>query len=298
MLKYALMFWENNGVSGLVFKRIRTIRGGYDELNRVAPSVKPGVSDASLPSSVAEKLNRLLNDPNLTEEQKSKIRYEMSKLICSDKLKGSEDNFRRMLRLAAKYPKYSQFKRKLPLVLGTPPMLGELSRQSIYRGIGSLSAPYTLGAYLGMALPCLLFFSMAEMVVPDQGKLPCKVIKWVGGGPIILCAHAIDQVTAPLETHHYGEPIPSDIQTFMGTLPSEKDFDSLKDLAKSVKSKTESLPETAFRKTYTDFGSLGDLEKISITDVLEDAKQEQAEMFGFQNKGSLGVLDEEPNYVP
>lgn len=116
-----------------------------------------------------------------------------------------------------------------------------------------------------MALPCFVFFSMAEMVVPDTAKPACKVIKWLG-------AEVFDRMTSPIEKHIFGYPIPADLPTFTGTLPSELNFKTVVDLVNEGKQKFVQLPSQAMKKTY---GRIGELDNVPLRDVLNYEAQQQ-----------------------
>jgi hypothetical protein len=79
---------------------------------------------------VDNQIQVIIKDPGFTREQKRKLMQEITEGILDKNLKTekswSKGNYRKALQLAAKYPFYSQIKRKSPFIIMSMPMFGEL----------------------------------------------------------------------------------------------------------------------------------------------------------------------------
>ena len=236
--------YQNNGLLGKSIKKLTKIRGG-DDLFKVqnVELVETGNSRA------AKRINDILNDDQISEEQKKPFRAILEELISDDSEKIKMERLRDSLIAKANYPVYSKIKGKIPYALLTPFTFSELARLASYRVAGFTSAPFTIGSLIGISMPCAVTFSMLEMYAPDVLKLPFKCAKWSGGLAFYGVCHVLDSISAPIETKTVGQPLPMNAQQLMGTLPQRSDAEELwklRKLAESMKSMTEKaeLPPT------------------------------------------------------
>lgn len=132
---------------------------------------------------------------------------------------------------------YRKVKSKSVYAAFTPWTFAELKRLSLYRISGFSSAPITLGAVLGVSMPCAVCFSMLEMYAPDKFKYPCKVAKWTGGAAFFVSNAIVDHVAGYFEQKYFGEELPIDAGKLMGTLPTLDDGDELIKVIKEYQAK-------------------------------------------------------------
>ena len=131
--------YKNNGILGKSIKKLTKIRGG-DDLFKVqnVELVETGNSRA------AKRINDILNDDQISEEQKKPFRAILEELISDDSEKIKMERLRDSLIAKANYPVYSKIKGKIPYALLTPFTFSELARLASYRVAGLTSAPFTI----------------------------------------------------------------------------------------------------------------------------------------------------------
>jgi len=132
---------------------------------------------------------------------------------------------------------YRKVKNKSVYAAFTPWTFAELKRLSLYRVAGFSSAPLTLTAVIGFSMPCAVCFSMLEMYSPDKFKYPCKVMKWAGGAAFFVSSSVVDHVSGYFEEKYFGEEVPIDMPTLMGTMPTLDDAAELAKVLKDYQSK-------------------------------------------------------------
>ena len=140
-----------------------------------------------------------------------------------------------------KYGKYLFAKRIIPVGVLTPFTGTELGRMFFAQSLGMNSVSFTVGSYLGFAIPSFLFFHMAYYFAYDKFKPVCLAGKWTFGLPFILMSEATDKLLPGSEESVYGEDIPMDVTQTGGTIP----FD-IGDLNKVLEEMKDFFPE----KTY------------------------------------------------
>ena len=239
-------YYQNNGLLGINIKKLTRMRGG-DDLFKVqnVELVETGTPSKSKISRAAERINEILNDDRISEEQKKPFRTIREELIFDDSERIKMKRLRDSLIAKTNYPVYSKIKGKIPYAILTPFTFSELARLASYRVAGLTSAPFTIASLIGISMPCAVTFSMLEMYAPDRLKLPCKCAKWSGGLVFYGVCSTVDYLTAPIETKTAGQPLPMDAPQLMGTLPQESDVKELwelRKLAKSMTKKAEFLP--------------------------------------------------------
>lgn len=247
ILSLSIKFYKENGLLGVCSRKIGHIRGGADNFGKVPHEVLKGslsTSSTSETPRTAEQIDEILNDPQITEDQKAPYRalredpmYGDHERLIGDKLKAS-------LIAKAQHPSYTKIKGKVPYAILTPFTFSELARLGAYRAAGFASAPLTLPAFIGFSMPCAITFAMLEMYAPDKFKFPCKCLKWTGGAVFYGVCAGVDYATAGIETKTFGQPLPIDAPQLMGTLPAKKDLDELrklKALAESMMEKSNPL---------------------------------------------------------
>ena len=238
--------YQNNGLLGISIKKLIRMKGG-DDLFKVqnVELVETGAPSKSKISQAAERIDEILNDDRIGEEQKKPFRTIREESIFDDSEKIKMERLRDSLIAKTNYPIYSKIKGKIPYAILTPFTFSELARLASYRIAGFTSAPFTIASFLGISMPCAVTFSMLEMYAPDRLKLPCKCAKWSGGLVFYGVCSTVDYFTAPIETKTAGQPLPMDAPQLMGTLPQRSDVKELwrlRKLAKSVTEKTEFSP--------------------------------------------------------
>lgn len=233
--------YQNNGLLGISIKKLTRIRGGSDSFHIPnAELVETDTPSKSKISRAAERIDEILNDDRISEEQKKPFRTIREESIFDDSEKIKMERLRDSIIAKAKYPVYSKIKGKIPYVILTPFTFSELARLASYRVAGLTSAPFTIASLIGISMPCAVTFSMLEMYAPDRLKLPCKCAKWSGGLVFYGVCSTIDSLTAPIETKTAGQPLPIDAPQLMGTLPQRSDAEELwklKELAESITEK-------------------------------------------------------------
>jgi hypothetical protein len=233
MLKSCVSFIKNNGVFGYSLKflpKVLSLRGGGEN-----PELLQQVKESIAAQQLDEQIQAILNDSELNREQKRKLVREITKGILGKSLKTQKSwktsSYRKSLQLAAKHPIYSQVKRKSPFVVMSVPMFHELKRGALARAIGQATIPIKLTTYAGLAMPVFVASSIVEMVVPYKSvKVGCRITKQVVGFPFLVCCLTIDKITEPLEEMSFGQPIPIDANSLMGTMPTRSDIGMLDEL--------------------------------------------------------------------
>lgn len=233
ILSVSKRFYKNNGLLGLSLKKIRKLRAGAD-IPRIAHTEILSESYSSTDKNYAarERIDALLNDPQISEEQKRPFRNLREDPMFSDSEKLKQDRLYKSLMAKSQYPFYSKAKAKLPFLILSPFTFAELARLATYRVAGFASAPLTIGGFIGFSMPCAVTFSMLEMYAPDKFKFPCKFAKWTGGIVFYGVCSSVDYITSGIETKKFGQPLPIDAPQLMGTLPNMNDLEELRKLKK------------------------------------------------------------------
>lgn len=78
---------------------------------------------------------------------------------------------------------------------------------------------------------------MLEMYAPDKLKLPCKIMKWGGGGLYYGVCYTLDHLSKPLEKKAFGDTLEINAQQTMGTLPKLSDMKEIYELSKELMEK-------------------------------------------------------------
>lgn len=217
---------------GLKFlPKVLSLRGG-GENTEILRQVAESLADQRL----NEEIQAILDDSELNTEQKRKLVREITKGILEKSLKTQEpwktSSYIKPLQVAAKYPIYSQVKRKSPFIVMSVPMFHELKRGALARAIGQATIPIKLTTYAGLAMPVFVASCIVEMVVPYEGvKIGCRITKQVVGFPFLVCCLTIDKVTQPFEEMSFGQPIPIDANNLMGTMPTRSDIAMLDEIS-------------------------------------------------------------------
>lgn len=249
-------YYHSNGLLGISSKKLKdtvivNIRGGKLDLPSSSLFKK---KKSKQEQEIQDKLENLLEDNKISAAEKdpySSLYEEQYEKVSSFeerqrywKLKNSNfDNdpsfqkLRESLIAKSEHPVYSQIKSKLPTVIFLPLTANELKRLAAYRILGFTSAPFTVGAYLGISLPCAVTFSMLEMYAPDKLKLPCKIMKWGGGGLYYGVCYTLDHLSKPLEKKAFGDTLEINAQQTMGTLPKLSDMKEIYELSKELMEK-------------------------------------------------------------
>lgn len=233
-------FYKNNGLLGISLRKISQLRAGED-VGRIAHtklSYEPSPSTSKEPLT-REQIDVLLNDPQISEEQKKPFRNLREDPIFVDSEELKQERLRNSLIAKTTHPNYSKIKGKIPYVILSPFTFTELSRLAAYRLAGLTSAPLTIGGFIGFSMPCAVTFSMLEMYVPDKFKFPCKCAKWSGGIVFYGVCSSVDFITSGIETKKFGQTLPIDAPQLMGTLPTANDLDELRKLKKLASSMIE-----------------------------------------------------------
>ena len=240
ILSASIGFYKNNGLLGVILRKIGQLRAGADILHiphtEVFPRTSQSTSDTPL---TKEQIDDLLSDPQISEEKKKQFRNlrEDPMFVDSEELK--HDRLRRSLIAKTQHPFYSKIKAKIPYAILTPFTFYELARLATYRAAGFASAPLTIGGFIGFSMPCAVTFSMLEMYAPDKFKFPWKCAKWTGGIIFYGVCTSVDYITSGIETKKFGQPLPIDAPQLMGTLPNRNDLDELRKLKKLASSMIE-----------------------------------------------------------
>jgi len=240
LLSVSIRFYKNNGLLGISSRKIGQLRAGADfgKIPHTEVFSEPSSSTSGTPLT-GEQIDALLNDPQISEEQKKPFRGLREDPMFEDSEKLKQARLRKNLLAKTKHPIYSKIKAKIPYALLTPFTFGELSRLASYRLAGFASAPLTMGGFIGFSMPCAVTFSMLEMYAPDKFKFPCKCAKWTGGIVFYGVCSSVDYLTAGLENKCFGEELPLDAPQLMGTLPDMDDLNELRKLRKLAHSMTE-----------------------------------------------------------
>ena len=276
MLKSCFLFFKNNGMFGYGLKilpKVLSLRGGDENTRNLRLALEAQLLDLELQA--------ILDDPELSREQKRKLAREITKGVLEKSFKISKSwktsSYRKSLLLATKYPVYSQVKKKSPVVIMSGPMFHELKRGSLARAVGQATIPIQLSTYFGLSMPIFFASSMIEMVVPYEGvKIGCRITKQVVGLPFILCCVAIEKVTESLEEKVFGQTIPIDINNLMGTMPTRSDIATLDEIAglkdqAQYPGNLESINE-ATRKKWEDLLKQDDM-MSSLSSTVADFEQ-------------------------
>ena len=243
-LSVSLKFYRNNGLLGICSRKIVHLRGGADDYGKI-PYTDVFPKNPSSTSKTAQQIDEILNDDQISEEQKKPFRNLREDPIFGDSEKLKHDRLRDSLIAKTKHPFYSKIKGKIPYAILSPFTFAELARLASYRVAGFTSAPFTIPGFIGFSMPCAVTFSMLEMYAPDKFKFPCKCVKWTGGIIFYGVCSSVDYITAGIETKSFGQPLPIDAPQLMGTLPQKSDLDELrqlKALAQSITQKSNPLP--------------------------------------------------------
>ena len=246
VLVLAKKHYQNNGLVGASIKRLTRIRGGSDFFRtQNVELVDPVAPSKSETSQAAERIDEILKDPRISEDQKKLFRDIREESIFDDSETVKMERLKDSLIAKTKYPRYSKIKGKIPYAILSPFTFSELARLATYRVAGLTSAPFTIGSLIGFSMPCAVTFSMLEMYAPDKLKLPCKCAKWSGGLVFYGVCSTVDYLSAVIETKTTGQPLPIDAPQFMGTLPQKSDLEELlnKKLAKSMIEKAATLED-------------------------------------------------------
>lgn len=240
ILSLTTKFYKNNGLLGVSLKKINQLRAGADfgkiPHTEVFSESSPSTSENRL---TKEQIDALLNNPQISEEQKKPFRNLREDSIFGDSEKVKQDRLHQSLIAKTQHPVYSKIKAKIPYAILSPFTFSELARLATYRVAGFASAPLTIGGFIGFSMPCAVTFSMLEMYAPDKFKFPCKCAKWTGGIVFYGVCSSVDYLTAGIETKSFGEPLPIDAPQLMGTLPNKNDLNELRKLKKLAESITQ-----------------------------------------------------------
>lgn len=241
LLSVPLKFYQNNGLLGVGFKKLVRVRGGGDDLSRIAHTEIFPPDSSSKPKTylTSEQIDDILNDDQISEEQKKPFRSLREDPMFGDSEKLKSDRLRDSLIAKTKHPFYSKVKGKVPYAILSPFTFAELARLAGYRLAGFTSAPFTLPALIGFSMPCAVTFSMLEMYAPDKFKFPCRCAKWTGGIVFYGVCSTVDYLSAGIETKAFGQPLPIDAPQLMGTLPQMSDLEELQKLKKLANSITK-----------------------------------------------------------
>lgn len=221
-------FYQNNGLLGVCLSKISQLRAGADDFGRITHTQTS--SSTTETTLNAEQLDDLLNNGQISEEQKKPFRTLREDPMFGDSEKLHKDRLQKSLIAKTKHPFYSKIKSKIPYAILSPFTFAELSRLAAYRVAGFASAPLTIPALIGFSMPCAVTFSMLEMYAPDKFKFPCKCVKWTGGVIFYGVCSSVDYLTAGIETKSFGETLPIDAPELMGTLPNKNDLNELRKL--------------------------------------------------------------------
>ena len=99
ILLVSLKFYQNNGMLGLCLNKIGQLRGGADDFGRI-PSSKAfsqTSSSTSETSRTKEFIDEILNDPQISDEQKQPFTTVREDPIFSDAEKIKNDRLRNSL---------------------------------------------------------------------------------------------------------------------------------------------------------------------------------------------------------
>jgi hypothetical protein len=241
LLSVSIRFFKNNGLFGVSLSKISQLRSGADDYGKnphtkVFSQTSSSTSETSLNPA---QIDTILNDDQISEEQKKPFRNLREDPMFGDSEKLYYDRLRKSLIAKTQHPVYSKIKGKIPYAILSPFTFGELARLATYRVAGFTSAPLTIGGFIGLSMPCAVTFSMLEMYAPDKFKFPCKCAKWTGGIVFYGVCSSVDYVTSGIETKKFGQPLPIDAPQLMGTLPNTNDLDELKKLKQLARSLTE-----------------------------------------------------------
>jgi len=231
LLLLPIQFYKKNGLVGMCCNSILKLRGGQSSMRFPHDDVQD-----NLPSS--NFIEGILDDEEIAESEKKPFRAVRESPMYPDHEAKQRERLMKSLIAKSNHPLYSKIKSKIPFVVMIPPTVSELRRLAAFRLAGSASAPLTMGAVMGFAMPCAVTFSMLEMYVPDHMKIFCKCAKWTGGGVFYGVCAGVDYLSSGFESQIFGEELPIDAPTLMGTLPTMEDTNDISSLAKSVLKKS------------------------------------------------------------